>query len=400
MKKDWTYKKLGEIADFFRGLTYGKNDEAEFSDVCVLRSNNIDMESMSLNFDEIKYLRPDFKIPEDKKIKANSIFICMSNGSKQHVGKVAYIERDMDYAFGGFMGLITPYKTVSSKFVYYVCCSSLYRSFLASIGNGIGITNLKFTDLSNFSFPLPELQEQQQVVAELDLLSAMIEKQKAQIEELDKLSQSFFYDMFGDPVTNEKGWEVKNLKDIAVKIGSGATPRGGNQSYKDEGISLIRSMNVHNNVFVYDDLAFIDDEQATQLNNVIVEANDVLLNITGASVARCCIVPDDVLPARVNQHVCIIRPNTDLTNSIYLNRFFTSIEEQSVLLLLSRSNAATREALPKNLLENCRIVLPPLSLQQEFAAKIEAIEAMKAKVRQSLKESETLFNSRMDYYFN
>lgn len=254
--------------------------------------------------------------------------------------------------------------------------------------------------LKEITLPIPSIAEQQQIVSELDLLSGVIEKKKAQLEELDKLSQSIFYDMFGDPVTNEKGWEIKKLKDIAIKIGSGATPRGGNQSYKEEGISLIRSLNVHNNHFVYDDLAFIDDEQAAQLNNVIVETNDVLLNITGASVARCCIVPDDILPARVNQHVCIIRPKKEIATPVYLNRFLTSVEEQSVLLLLSKSNAATREALPKNLLEACNITLPPLSLQQEFASKIEAIESMKAKVRQSLSEAETLFNSRMDYYFN
>lgn len=87
MKEGWEYKKLGEVVDFCRGLTYGKQDEAISSDFCVLRSNNIDMKSMSLNFDEIKYLSPDFVIPEDKKLKGNSIFICMSNGSKQHVGK-------------------------------------------------------------------------------------------------------------------------------------------------------------------------------------------------------------------------------------------------------------------------------------------------------------------------
>ena len=267
-------------------------------------------------------------------------------------------------------------------------------------GKGVTILHLVKSSLLSIPIPIPSISEQQQIVSELDLLSGVIEKQKAQLEELDKLAQSVFYDMFGDPVTNEKGWEIKKLKDIASKIGSGATPRGGNQSYKDEGVSLIRSMNVHNNFFIYDDLALIDDEQAALLNNVIVESNDVLLNITGASVARCCMVPDDVLPARVNQHVCIIRPIKDLANSIYLNRFFTSIEEQSVLLLLSRSNAATREALPKNLLDNCNIVLPPLTLQQEFAAKVKAIEAMKAKVRQSLKEAETLFNERMNYYFN
>ena len=184
MKEGWEYKKLGEVADFYRGLTYGKQDEAISSDVCVLRSNNIDMESMSLNFDEIKYLSPDFVIPEDKKLKGNSIFICMSNGSKQHVGKVAFVENDMDYAFGGFMGLITPSKEVSAKYVYYACRSPLYRVFLTSIGNGIGITNLKFTDLYNFSFPMPKLSHQQQIVSELDLLSGVIEKQKAKIEKL------------------------------------------------------------------------------------------------------------------------------------------------------------------------------------------------------------------------
>jgi len=93
------------------------------------------------------------------------------------------------------------------------------------------------------------------------------------------------------------------LKEITKKIGSGATPTGGKNSYKKEGISLIRSLNVYDFFFDYDDLAFIDDKQAAGLANVTVEQDDILLNITGASVARCCMVPDNVLPARVNQHV-------------------------------------------------------------------------------------------------
>src|SRR5258706_16338327 len=97
------------------------------------------------------------------------------------------------------------------------------------------------------------------------------------------------------------------LKDITSKIGSGATPKGGGNNYKAKGISLIRSQNVLDFKFSYDGLAFIDDEQADDLKNVIVKEDDVLLNITGDSVARVCKVPKEILPARVNQHVVIIR---------------------------------------------------------------------------------------------
>src|SRR4051812_9516291 len=104
------------------------------------------------------------------------------------------------------------------------------------------------------------------------------------------------------------------LGSITTKIGSGATPRGGKESYKADGISLIRSMNVYDFNFNWKELALIDESQANKLRNVVVKKNDILLNITGASVCRCCIVPNDVLPARVNQHVAIVRLNPDLAN--------------------------------------------------------------------------------------
>ncbi len=103
------------------------------------------------------------------------------------------------------------------------------------------------------------------------------------------------------------GWSKIKLSDITSKIGSGATPRGGKSAYKAHGISLIRSMNVHDGEFIEKNLAFIDESQAKKLSNVIIEKNDVLLNITGASIARCCVVPSRILPARVNQHVSILR---------------------------------------------------------------------------------------------
>ena len=97
------------------------------------------------------------------------------------------------------------------------------------------------------------------------------------------------------------------LLNITTKIGSGATPRGGKSSYKSEGISLIRSMNVHDFNFSREGLAFIDENQAKKLDNVTVQEGDILFNITGDSINRTCVVPPEILPARVNQHVSIIR---------------------------------------------------------------------------------------------
>ena len=262
---------------------------------------------------------------------------------------------------------------------------------------GAVVPKLTQQALRQIPIPIPPLSLQSRIVSELDGINSIIEKTREQLKELDALAQSIFYDMFGDPIQNEKGWEVKKLKNITSKIGSGATPKGGNQAYKDFGINLIRSLNVHNNQFLYKDLAHIDEEQANALNNVIIEKGDVLLNITGASVARCCIVPNDVLPARVNQHVAIIRL-IEVSN-IFLANQFTSVFYQQELLSISKGNGATREALTKAQLENLNVILPPLSLQQAFAEKIEAIEKQKELVKRSIAETETLLASRMQHYF-
>ena len=137
MRKDWEYKKLGEVATFNRGLTYSGKDEVDFSENIVLRSNNIDIDSNTLNLNELKYISDEIIIPKDKRLKRNSIFICMSNGSKQHLGKVAFIDKDYSYAFGGFMGLISPEeKSLIPKFLYYFLCSTKFKLFLTIIGNG------------------------------------------------------------------------------------------------------------------------------------------------------------------------------------------------------------------------------------------------------------------------
>jgi len=161
-------------------------------------------------------------------------------------------------------------------------------------------------------------------------------------------------------------WVTSKLGNLCTKIGSGATPRGGKEVYKENGISLIRSQNVYNNRFTKEGLAFIDDEQAAGLSNVEVETNDVLLNITGDSVARACQVPDSVLPARVNQHVAIVRPDQERLDPGYLRYWLVSPRTQGVMLGLA-SAGATRKALTKSMIEEFQIPLPKIGTQQRIA---------------------------------
>ena len=341
----------------------------------------------------------------------NYIQYIMDDGDilMSHINSKAYIGRSVLYKKKGDEVIIHGMNLLRLKviptiiiptFINTYFKSNRFKDNVARIRkDAVNQSSMAITDLKRIPIPVPPIEEQERIVAELDLLSGIIEKKKEQLKAYDQLAQSIFYTMFGDPIDNPKGWETKKLGEVTTKIGSGATPKGGNQSYKKEGISLIRSLNVHNGSFKYDDLAHIDEQQAHQLNNVIIEENDVLFNITGASVARCCIVPSDVLPARVNQHVSILRPKKEIVNHVYLCYYLISPNSQNALLVMSKSNAATREALPKSMMEKYSICIPPLSLQQEFAEKVEAIERQKALVQQSIVETQTMFDCTMDKYF-
>ena len=170
------------------------------------------------------------------------------------------------------------------------------------------------------------------------------------------------------------GWPKVELGDVCTKIGSGATPRGGKDVYLDEGpYTLIRSQNVYNDGFHYEGLAFIGEHHADQLQNVEVFETDVLLNITGDSVARICQVASDVLPARVNQHVAIIRPDSVNLDAGYLRYFLASPEMQTMLLSWAGSGG-TRNALTKGMIESLEIPLPPLPEQRRIASILGALD--------------------------
>ena len=170
-------------------------------------------------------------------------------------------------------------------------------------------------------------------------------------------------------------WATVRLGEHCTKIGSGSTPRGGESVYIEQGVAFIRSQNVYNGHFASEGLAYLGDEHAEQLQGVSVEKGDILLNITGDSVARSCLVPDDILPARVNQHVAIIRPNPNDFDGRFVGYYFISPFMQQTMLSLAGSGG-TRKALTKEMIEQFEVPRPLRAIQERIADILSAYDIL------------------------
>ena len=394
-RSKWEYKKLGEVATFERGLTYSKNDESDSSTKGVLRSNNIDLDSHQLVFDEIKYLNESFEIPKSKKLVKDSIFICMSNGSKAHLGKVAYVDKDYDYAFGGFMGVIKPHN-IYPKYLFYYFLSKEYRDGLEQIGKGANINNLRFAQLANFIIPDPSKDDQQRIVAELDCLNEMIALKQKQLKEFDKLAQSICYDMFGDPMDNVHEWGISILEDVvsdSCSISYGIVQPGEDV---ENGVPVVRPVDLVNQVVYKDGLKIVDKAISDSYKRTILKGDELLFCVRGTTgilsfaseELEGCNVTRGITPLefgdRIDKYYAYYLLKTPYLQSL--------IAEKTNGIALKQINMRDVRLLP--------VMCPPFALQQQFAEKIQAIEAQKELVKQSIAETQHLLDSRMDYYFN
>ncbi|OYS21715.1 restriction endonuclease [Lactobacillus taiwanensis] len=260
--------------------------------------------------------------------------------------------------------------------VDYLCYSLAFYN-VDKLINGATRKKLTQSAVKDMEIPIVPLATQQKIVNQIKKVQLLKSTKKKRLNKLDELIKARFVEMFGDPISNKRGWDKQLLTNLVNKIGSGATPKGGKESYQDHGISFIRSMNVHDGDFSYTDLAHINSKQANQLSNVIVKSGDVFINITGASVARSCIVPDDILPARVNQHVSIVRCKEGVLNPIFTNNLFLNSSFKKLLLSIGSSGGATRQAITKKQLEELKIILPPISQQNEFANFVQQVDKSK-----------------------
>lgn len=294
--------------------------------------------------------------------------------------------------------LIVNPEVLDRRYFAYLLRSNSFVNLAVSSTAGSKMPRMNKKTLLNAVFPIPSLELQHQ---RIDLLSS-IEKARTKaellIQQLDTLVKSRFIEMFGDPV-EENRWARITLSSLCTKLGSGATPRGGKAAYKTSGIPLIRSMNVHNGYFESKDLAYIDEIQAKKLDNVTLHKGDVLLNITGASVARSCLLPDYLAGGRVNQHVSIVRCDPNRMLPRVLNSIFTSDSYQRFLLEHSRMAGATREAITKDDLETMTVPLPPLSLQYKFAAFVAQVDKSRFVAQQQIEKLQMLYDSLAQEYF-
>lgn len=259
-----------------------------------------------------------------------------------------------------------------------------------------GIHNLDFKAYNRLPIPTPPLSEQQRIVEELDLLSSIIEKKKAQLKELDSLAQSIFYDMFGDPVTNEKGWENEKMNTLCTITSS---KRIFANEYSEEGVPFYRGKEI-TELSKGQAISIELNISQKRYNEIkkefgVPSIGDILITAVG-TIGNIWVVSDDREFYFKDGNIIWLKDIKGLNPS-----FFRKL--LSILIDAYKSEMAqgcAYNALTIVNLKKMRVLCPPLPLQQQFAEKIEAIERQKELIKQSIKEVETLFNSRMDYYFN
>lgn len=389
-------ESIAFIADGNYSSKYPRNDEFISEGVPFIRANNFENSTIS-DKDMLFISKEKHSTITKGHLKYNDVLIT----TRGNIGKTALVpKRHENSNINAQIVLLRCKENCYPKYLMHSFSIPFVKNQLDNNTTGTALKQLSVGNLRKIQIPLPPLATQKAIAEKLDKADALRKKDQELLKQYDELAQSIFIDMFGDPVQNEKGWEKNILKNCCSKIGSGSTPRGGKESYKSEGISLIRSMNVYDREFLYKDLAYIDDLQAEKLKNVRVEKGDVLFNITGASVCRCTVVPKNILPARVNQHVAILRTKFEIINNYFLNNLLISNPVKSNLLRIGSGGGAVMEAITKEQLENFEIIIPPLDLQNQFAEKIKNIEAQKELVKKQAEASENLFQALLQESFN
>jgi type I restriction enzyme S subunit len=286
------------------------------------------------------------------------------------LGEVFYLERD--YWPLNTALYVVDFKGTHPKFAAYLLKVVLrdYQSDKAAV------PGVDRNVLHELKVRCPERESQEAIASILSAYDDLIENNRrrmALLEESARLLYREWFDRLRFPGHEHarivgglpEGWRRMPLGEITTKIGSGATPRGGEASYFSEGIPLIRSLNVYDDRFDDEGLAFIGEDQAAALANVTVESRDILLNITGASVARCCMAPERYLPARVNQHVMIIRVDAAEASPFFVHAAINSDERKRQLLSYAQKGS-TREALTKEMMAAFEITLPSSTIMQQF----------------------------------
>ena len=361
MKQGWEIKKLGEVCEVICGQDYKavKDDNGKYP---IYGTGGV-----------MGYAS-QYRCP------SNSVII----GRKGSINNPLFVETEfwnVDTAFG-----VVPNKEVLCPKFFFLFCKSFD---FTRLDVSVTIPSLRRVDILQIPIPVPHLSVQEQIVSELDLLSGIIEKKREQLKELDALTQSIFYDMFGDPITNEKGWEVKKLGEVApAKEYKGEIPN------KDGKYWLLNLDMVTAHTGEIIEQCYFEPNEIG--NSTIVFNGENVLYSKLRPYLNKVVLPKDI--GFATSELVPLFPNKLQLDRMYLAHTLRS--SSFVEYISAKVAGAKMPRVSMNEFRTFPIPLPPLPLQHQFASKIEAIERQQELIKQSISETETLFNARMQHYFN
>lgn len=377
----WPRVRLGDVCEFRRGLTYSKKDEVASSRNVVLRSNNIDLMTGKLDFSELKYVSESFAVPIEKIVTRGAVLMCMANGSKSHLGKVALIDEDYGYAFGGFMGLLVPSTDIVPSYLYWILSSYGFKRLIESLTDGANINNLKFADIADFEFPLPPLSVQREIVAWLERELGAVDKLAKKFEELEAAAEAEFNAELKETFEEIKrrGTETRRLGELCERITKGTTPTSVGFAFTATGVNFVKVESFSDDGDLVDTrVAHVSRECHEALKRSQLKEGDVLFSIAGA-LGRVAKVDVKILPANTNQALAIIRLSN--ATEIDVGYLMLALRGPSVSVQIDDMKKATAQA---NLsLQNVRdfqIPVPSLSIQRSVVARLDAAKGKKEKL--------------------
>lgn len=356
-----------------------------------------------------------------RKVKPGDVIV---STVRTYLAAIAFIEEDSTnlIASTGFAVLRVKDGNMSPRFMFYALRSTYFLDQVSRDSVGVSYPSITSEDLGNLpvyipadfipSSFIPSFSHQTAIASYLDRKTAEIDaliadkKRLLDLYEEEKtalINHAVTRGLHPDAPLKPSGiewigdipahWEVKRLKMLVSKIGSGITPSGGSAVYQTNGVPLLRSQNIHFDGLRLDDVAYISEEIDESMSNSRVQEKDILLNITGASIGRCFYVPDGFGAGNVNQHVCIIRPILDEIQPLFLHLILRSIIGQSQIRL--QQTGANREGLNFEQLKNFVLPIPESLSEQNLI--VRHIETETARVDAKKAHTEKLIALLTEY---
>lgn len=396
MRKDWEVKKLRDVCYFFCDGDWIENKDQSSSGIRLIQTGNIGKGYFRDKTDSYKFITEStFNRLSCKEIFPGDILI---SRLPDPIGRACIIPPFLKGRFITAVDctIVRTNELLLPRFFVYYTMSNAYYSRLKIFITGAVRKRISRSNLSKISIPVPPIQIQQHIVEELDCLTSIIEKQKKQLEELDNLAQSIFYDMFGDPIENEKGWNPSTIDNVCSSIIRGPFGSALKKDYfveKDDSTYKVYEQKnaINKNAFI--GTYYIPKEMYDSLSRFEVFPNDIIMSCSG-TIGELFVIPYEAERGIINQALLKFTLNNKIEQYYFL--FMMGLMKSK----LDVKGCGIQNIGSVKYIKATIFGLPPLLLQQQFAAKIEAIEKQKELIKKSIKETEDLFNSRMDYYFN